>query len=102
LWRRTVSPYVQGITRKIFFSYLLNKYPAIISDGQQIEDGRKFWLGRMAEATTAGYRVGLVNLYHRQVAWFDPAQAMFEDWIADHDAWGAEDSYRRLRYLIAI
>jgi hypothetical protein len=72
-----------------------------MSDGQQTDDRRKFWLGRMAEATTSGQRVGLVNLYHRQVVWFNPAQSMFEDWIADHDGWGAEDSYRGLRYLIA-
>jgi hypothetical protein len=101
LWRRRGSPYAQGVTKQIFYSYLLQNYPMIMSDGQQTDDGRKFWLDRMAEATTLGYSVGLVNLYHREVAWFDPGQTMFEDWIADHDAWGAEDSYRGLRYLIA-
>jgi hypothetical protein len=101
LWRRRGSPYVQGITRQIFYSYLLQNYPMIMSDNQQTDDGRKFWLDRMAEATTLGYRVGLANLYTRSVEWFDPAHSTFGEWISNHEQWGAEDSYRGLRYLIA-
>jgi hypothetical protein len=72
LSRRRGSLYAQGVTKHVFYSYLLQNYPMIMSDGQQTDDGRKFWLDRMAEATTLGYSVGLVNLYHRKVAWFDP------------------------------
>lgn len=101
LWRRAASPYVQGITRRIFFYYFLQNYPAIMSDGSQTPDGRSFWLGRMAEATSLGYRVGLVDLYKRQIAWFDPSHSAFEDWISDHDKWGGAEPYQGLRYLIS-
>lgn len=100
LWRRRGSPYVQGVTKKIFFNYLLQRYPAIMSDGQQTDDGRNFWMDRMAEATTLGYRVALVNLNHRQVLWYDPTES-FLNWMQKNQGWGSEESYMALRYLIA-
>jgi hypothetical protein len=83
--------------RQILNSHLLQNY----SIRQQTDDGRKFWLDRMAEATTLGYRVGLANLYMRRVDSFDSAHSTFGEWISHHDQWGAEDGYRGLSYLIA-
>jgi hypothetical protein len=71
-----------------------------MSDGCQTADGRNFWLGRLAEATGLGYRVGMVNLYGRQLTWFDPSHSTFEDWISSHDKWGRTELYQGLHYLI--
>lgn len=101
LWRNQASPYVQGITRWIFFDYLLQKYPAVMSDGQQTKDGQGFWIGRMAEATARRLRVALVNLNHRQVIWFNPQIETFESWIATNNAWGNTEPLQAFRYLIA-
>lgn len=100
LWRRRASPWVQGLTRRIFFDYLLKRYPAILSDGQQTERGREFWENRMAEATTLGLRVGLANLNTKQVIWYDPSGGAFTGWMSDHSEWGSEGSYQALRYVI--
>lgn len=89
LWRRVSSPYVQGLTRKVLFYYLLREYTAIINDPEQIPKGREFWLSRMAEATALGYRVALVYPDTRRVVWFDPSAGTFMRWTEAHISWAA-------------
>jgi len=42
LWRNANSPFIRGLTVRMFFDYLLKKYSAIMSDSLQTIDGRDF------------------------------------------------------------
>jgi hypothetical protein len=86
LWRKTGSPYVQGFTRKIVFYYLLREFRCILSDPNQTADSTRFWVSRMAEATTLGCKVPLVKLDAREVNWFDASRGSFPNWIGANRA----------------
>lgn len=100
LWRGLGIPYVPGFTRRMFFDEILTRWLAILSDGELTEDGRKFWWDRMAEATTLGFRVALVNMNEKTVNWYD-AETEFDDWLSTNYAPGRAQQYRHLRYLIS-
>jgi len=100
LWRGLGTPYVPGLTRRMFFDEILTRWLAILSDGELTEDGRKFWWDRMAEATTLGFRVALVNMNEKTVNWYD-AETEFDDWLSTNYTWGKAQQYQHLRYLIS-
>lgn len=99
LWRNLAEPHAIGVTSKIFFDYLLKKYPAILSDGMQTEYGKRFWITRMGEATLSGYKVGLANLNTNTVIWYDGQD--YQTWIQDNDGWDNAEASQALRYIIA-
>jgi len=105
LWRRTGSPFVQKLTTRIFFTYLLPKYGCILSDAQQTQDGNTFWINRMAEATRMGLRVGLANMTEQKISYFDPTRSTYLEWLKANPDWGAAgdpgSDFQRLRYLIS-
>jgi hypothetical protein len=86
LWRKTGSTYVQRFTRKIVFDYLLREFRCLLSDPNQTTESTRFWVSRMAEAITLGYRAALVKLDAREVNWFDPSQGSFLNWVRANQA----------------
>lgn len=102
IWRRDGSPWVQGITRKMFFDYLLKHNKAIMSDSMQTVDGKRFWIDRMAEATSRGLYIGLANLNLKQIEWFEGNSSNYRNWIKSKDsAWGEAEGKQALRFVIA-
>lgn len=101
LWRRQGSLYTKGLTTRMFFEYLLPKYHCILSDRMQTEDGKKFWIDRMAEATTRGLRVGLAGMDQKKVIWYDPSASLYLAWLTTNNGWGDKESFQRFRYVIA-
>jgi hypothetical protein len=100
LWRMLGNPNVVGKTQEIFFGYLLQHWSSIISDGEQTEDGSKFWKDRMGEADRKGYRVGLANIETQSIEWKDPSVNVTE-WILKMGAWGKSPKFKALRFVIA-
>lgn len=100
LWRKRGSVLVRDITRRVFFDYLLKKFPAIMSDALQTSDGNGFWIDRMGEAVARGLRVGIVTVPHRQIDWLDPGQENLHSWLARHRTYGPESKLQGIRYII--
>lgn len=101
LWRRRGSPYVQGMTRKVFFDILLKEWPAIMSDTQQTQDGMLFWDDRMAEATTMNLKVGLLREGGSPIEWFDGKPKDYQKWVRSHEGWGDHHKFTNVRYVIS-
>jgi hypothetical protein len=99
LWRRAGTPYVPGITRRVFFDHLLTRWPMVMSDEQQTPEGARFWSDRLAEASTGAYDVGFVDFGRNYVEWWDHTTPI-TDWIKQKQAWGQHHRFRSLRYLI--
>ena len=62
LWREKDYVPSMSIATYVFFSQLLPKYGAILSDKSQSVDGKTFWIRRCGEALHHGLRVYLVDL----------------------------------------
>ena len=100
LWHNPNSLYVKDATTRMFFGYLLQHYPAIMSDLQQTDAGHHFWQRRMAEAVNKNYKVGVVDMATHNVSWYDK-NTDYEEWITGQDTFGKEVKYQNKRYIIA-
>lgn len=101
LWRHRMGQFNHGITKDIFFNYLLKKHNTIISDRQQTKSGQDFWLARMAEAANQRLHVGLYHEVLKEMNWFEPSLGSYKKWVDDNYGWGEEPGYADLRYLIS-
>lgn len=102
LWRKLGGTGTSNITKKIFFDYLLTKYPAIMSDGQQTERGKEFWIGRMVDAITINLKVGLLDKNTKNLTWYDNSKYKdINDWLKDYNGWGEKGFHQSLRYIIS-
>ena len=107
IWRDNTSNLANDITTRILFGYLLQNYPAIMSDRLQTKNGNDFWMRQMARAISRNYRVGIANCNRHDVDWYDSAQdGLFQDWIKSQDTFGIRRypddlDYQALRYVIA-
>jgi hypothetical protein len=102
LWHNPRSPYIRGVTTRIFFNYLLFNNQIIMSDYQQTIDGHNFWLKRMNDAVNMNYKVGIANVITRTVFWYNKNQFNdIEDWIDKYDQFGAGKNNQAIRYVIS-
>ncbi len=99
LWRRPLTPHVPGITRHVFFDYLLTQWTTIMSDAKQTPEGAQFWGNRLAEASTGSYDVGFVDFGRNYLNWWNGI-IPFSDWIKENEAWGEHHKFQALRYII--
>lgn len=101
LWRNKASAIAQGKTKEVFFDYLIKKNKkAILSDREQTENGRDFWISRMGWAVENGYKVGFVHM-NTNIDWFGskPAET-FEEWLERTDGWTKSVNGIYNRYFI--
>ena len=94
------NPVSTGKPKKIFFEYLFKKHQRILSNDKQTSLGKSFWLRRMRDAVNQNLKVALVNMNTQEVQWYDPKEH-FNAWIESNKAWGQEEKYQALRYLIS-
>lgn len=99
LWRSYSYPHTFGITNHVFFDILLKEWNAIMSDGEQTEDGKKFWQFRLVEASAKNYDIGIMNINDNTVTWWDDS-ILIGDWIKHNDGWGEDRKYYNIRYVI--
>lgn len=100
IWRQQGSIFVQGLTQRMFFDYLLPRYKTIISDKEQTDFGHRFWVDRMAQANARGLFVGIVDVMRHTIIWYDSAVDM-KDWINGNNIWQSGRKYKDLRYIIS-
>ena len=100
LWRNMASPWVNGLTSTIFFDLLLQMQPTIVSDDQQTEKGREFWIRQMSKASIIGLAVGLADFNTSSISWCKET-ADFRTWIETTNAWGNQPHFMGLRFIIS-
>jgi len=71
VWRSMEDEKADGLTYKVVFDYLLKKYPAIMSDKIQTQDGKNFWIRLMFRALNRGNKIVLADLNLRSVEEID-------------------------------
>lgn len=106
-WRDPSSPYVQGLTQRLMFDYLLRRHGSVMSTGQQTGNVHDFWQARLRAAVEAGHRVRVVDAELRRGAWFDPTYDRdYHRWMRERMAAGTDDPrprserLRGIRYMI--
>ncbi len=98
LWA-TIAPGMVGLAGDVFFNIMLADYDTLISDHVHTDDGRRFWIRRMAEAVEKGFRVGLID--HDTVVKYDGTG--FQTWLNQIDGWGKSSQHReRLFYITKL
>lgn len=96
LWRMHLDGATKGLTYEMIFKVLLHKYPAILSDKLQTDDGRDFWIGLMDYALVKSYKVGLVDFNNSKVLPIS-SNAALRLWLTDASATCAW-SYNSLKH----
>lgn len=71
VWRNKFSTDLEGVAKHIFWEKLLPIHNLMVTDARQTADGRTFWDNRIGEAFKLDLKVGLWNLNHKTVLWFD-------------------------------
>ena len=94
----TIAPGMVGMATHVFFNVMLVEYDTMVSDRIQTEDGRKFWLRRMAEAIqNESMQVGLLD--HGTPITYDP-NIGWNPWLTKVDGWGQKpEHHARLFYI---
>lgn len=99
LWRDDRSGIVNGITQKVFFERILEKNKLVVSDAEQTNFGRRFWIQIMAKAYSEGKTVGLVNMESREIK---ECSGLFHEWFSGIDsiAYGLSENNKKWRFFI--
>lgn len=93
----SIAPGMVGITGDVFFNIILAEYDTMVSDRVHTDDGRKFWLRRMAEALQKGMHIGLLD--HSKIIAYDP-KIGWNQWLTNVDGWGTKPEHHdRLFYI---
>jgi len=98
LFKRIDSGY-RGTSGIIFFDYLLKKYNGVVSDKSQSEDGKKFWLSMMGEASRKGFKIGL-RYGDQDIIYNKNTDGRISDWVQNIDAYGNTSEYTDKRFFI--
>lgn len=98
LWRMDDGNAI-GITKAMFFDYLLPKFGTIVSDNQQTKDGERFWRSRLTEANIAGLKIGLLLTKTQKVIWYD-GSIHLPKWFKEVDGWQENEEHMSKRFVI--
>lgn len=94
---RTSSVFSAGMPHDIFWNELYKKCGVLVSDSEQTDDGRKFWLFQVREAMKRGLTVRFIDT---NSATYDDANNMDELDDLMRSSYGYEKWFRRV--VIAI
>jgi hypothetical protein len=97
LWRDDGILLPSSFTSKMFFGFVLRRHKAVLSDKEQTEAGKRFWLRRLSEAAERNYKVALVNFNTQQVVRITSPDDLEEK---VKEAWGTHKRYQAFRWLI--
>jgi hypothetical protein len=98
VWRNFMDLEVVGITKKIFFDLLLNKFDSILCDQEHTLSGRRFWLGVLAQSAKLRKHIAYIN--NTTITWWDPKEDI-QLWLEKYkNAWGIGPEFRSKRFLI--
>lgn len=103
LWRNYTYHEVNGLSKDIFFNYLLEKYKVISTDSMQMSDGQRFWDNRIQDAFDLGTHVYYVDMLKPRETGFLEIKNLSEyrDITRRIDIWGDVDKHQARRILIS-
>jgi hypothetical protein len=99
VYRDDAAKYVLGLPSQIFFEKLLQIHGTICTDGQQTEDGRRFWDWQIHTALQRNINVYYYNLDTRVLIKIIDL-IHFNTVIGAHNIWGSTDEHRRRLMVI--
>lgn len=99
VWRSKYVDYNNTLPHEIFFNTLLPKYGTIATDGDQTDDGRRFWSYQIKYAFDKNLNVYYYNLATKGLIPIDNMMT-FEEIKQKYKIWGADKS--RQKQLIVI
>ncbi|WP_298961805.1 hypothetical protein [uncultured Methylobacterium sp.] len=102
LWRhRRVEEFFPSITRHVFFSVLLNRFPAVMSDSLHTVQGQQFWERMVAAAKGMGLTIQMLDLADSHIVTYDPEQVPdIGDWLIQVEPWGYGTTFTKRRLII--
>lgn len=100
VWRsKSVLP-VTDITKQIF-NDLIFKYQTVITDAEQTEDGRRFWLSRIREALDdSSLFVYYINISHPKEIIEVKSMNEYADIVQGKPAYGDKRDFQNRRFII--
>lgn len=100
VWRNRARPETQNLAKDIFFSILLPKTKAIMTDSKQTWQGQGFWENRLIDAFKMGLNVYFVQFNQPSMVTKVPSAQTLDDFIRKYNPWGAGPEFRGRKFLI--
>lgn len=98
VWRNDQMTATANLSDYVFFKILLPKLGVMVSDGQQTERGKRFWLLRMVEALRSGMFVYAYNRFTHELIQL-PDRVTLDARIKE--SYGSGATFRNLRFVIS-
>ncbi|MFA0114227.1 hypothetical protein AB4407_11210 [Vibrio sp. 10N.261.46.E11] len=108
VWRQITGLHghvLSGFARTVF-NFLLRSHSIMITDEQQTEDGKRFWLDRMGESFAIAdrdvYYVNLNELDNEMspvIKRIDSSNDLMENYIPNE--WGADEEHKNRAFIIS-
>ena len=100
VWRNTDIPATVGLSKKIFFNYILKMRGIVVCHNRQTVDGQRFWLLRMTEADERGLMVGVLDVHSGIIGWCPTGE--IDTWMPDQmHYWSIAARSADFRFIIA-
>ncbi|MGF1756656.1 hypothetical protein L4D76_01650 [Photobacterium sagamiensis] len=109
VWRQIAGPH-SAATRglpTLIFNHLLDNHNIVITDDQQTEDGKRFWLDRMGESFTTSnksvYFVDLNEVFESSMTPRVSHVATFHDLLEDYVpyGWGSTEEFKDRVFILS-
>lgn len=101
-WSRKSSKYTKGIPEYILYNYYLSKWKCIVSGEFQTPDGRKFWERNLLSSLDKNFKIGFKNTKEKEIDWFNDDRKNLSKWIKSKNAWGKDDNFKNLAFIISV
>ena len=97
VWRRAGIG-VKSLTSLVFYDIMLGEFDTMVSDREQSQDGKRFWIDRLAESLSDGRSIGLID--KQTIIPYDQSLS-FPVWLKTVNGWGNSDSYQEKLFFIS-
>lgn len=100
VWRSKKVEYNKTLPHEIFFDTLLPKYGVITTDGDQTDEGRRFWSYQVKFALDKNFFLYYHNLQTKELQQFK-SMLEFDDLIKKFNIWGNSNLHRQKLIVIS-
>lgn len=100
LWSSRLYRQTEGLTRKVFFEYLLPETGTVITDSEQTDLGARYWGQKIAEALRMNKHVNYIDFNTNKVKKIQSIEDL-ENILKTDKPWGRSEKYKARRFLIS-
>ena len=97
LWKDRNYTFVEHLTQKMFFEFILKRNKSVMSDSMQTNDGRIFWQRRVVEALIRGINVAFLDFKTQEMVTIEHASELEELF---KKSWGKRTFHKNYRWMI--